>query len=364
MAQSVHTAGPKASNNYQVYRMSFTWNKPPDLVEAEFTANPKNIAKVLESIYRDLKCVYQLERGAESALLHYQGHLHFTKTKHRVTEVAVKIQAHFKGIHLSCDSEKGSTEAEFYCMKDDETKVAGPWFDSKHIVEDWSHLEQPNGWQVAVHRMIKKPAGRRHIIWIWEETGRTGKSEFATYLEVHHQIVGLGLKAAGDNFYAVSELMQQSPKPNGFIFDVPRSLPKSFDWADVYMSMEKIKDGNFLSTKYVPKKVLFSKSMHIIVFSNVAPDYQALSHDRWRIYKISGNRLIPHDPVAHDFMQEFEFPEPETSELDDGPALLTQPISNSLPEIGDWDDLDMPGGGALAPRKSRRIVDDEDDEDL
>lgn len=301
----------KPSDNFQVFRMSFTWNKPADMVEVEFTDLHKTVTPTIELSYPLTKIIFQLERGTESQRLHFQGHLKF-KTKHRVTEVAKKLQVHFKGIHLSADSDRGSTNAEFYCMKHDETWVMGPWHDSNWEAEDWSYLSKPNGWQLPVARMLQGSPERRIIYWIWEETGNTGKSEFATYMEVHHNITGLGLSTALDNFYAVSAITDNGGKrPNGYIFDVPRTLPKRFDWAEVYMSMEKIKDGNFLSTKYVPKKVLYSKTPHMVVFSNQAPDIQAMSIDRWRIYKVCNNTLVGHNNISKEHILQFNTPEPE-----------------------------------------------------
>lgn len=338
----------RPSDQIQVYHVSFTWNKTDDTVEAEFIDDPEKVGRAIKEQFFDARFVYQLERGTETGRLHYQGNIHFTKTKRRPLSVASALRPKLKGIFLSCDSTKGREQANFYCMKN-ETKVAGPWYDDSHVEEDWSYLQAPRGWQLPLWRMLTAPAARRQMIWIWEEAGCTGKSEFGTYMEVHHKVIKLGLSTAPDNLYAVSEMTAN--RPNGFIFDVPRSVPKRFDWAEVYMSMEQIKDGNFLSTKYKPKKVLYSHCMHIVVFSNQAPDYSALSADRWRVYKISGDTLTTTSAEAAITMHPFL-----TGRM---PGGAPAPAAAAAAATEEDEDYALAGAGA---GKCRRITEEEADE--
>jgi hypothetical protein len=192
------------------------------------------------------------------------------------------------GIHLSPDSNRGSTQAEFYCLKRDDTYIAGPWADREYIVPDYSDILEPTGWQLHARDILIGPPEPRFVHWIWESTGCTGKSMFTNYMELNHSVCGLGLGTARDNFYAVAEL----PPKRAYIFDVPRTLPKYFDWGDVYMSLEKLKDRNFLSTKYKSKKVFLPVIPHVMVFSNYPPKKECLSLDRWKIWKILGNILV------------------------------------------------------------------------
>ena len=200
----------------QVYRLSFTWNKPQTVVNSQFETCHTMMKQVLTSKLPGIKFIFQLEKGLDSQLLHMQGHMKL-KVKHRPKEVAQKLREDMPGIHVSPDSNIGSTNAEFYCTKKDETYVAGPWADESYIVPDYSDLDEPYGWQVAIKDILLGEPEKRTIYWVWEETGCTGKSQFTTYMEVYHKIVGLGLGKASDNFYAVSQL----PPAPGYIFDVP-----------------------------------------------------------------------------------------------------------------------------------------------
>lgn len=273
------------TSNNQVYRVAFTWNKPEDVVEAEFETKHVHVVGTLEVKLPDAKFVFQLERGVETHRLHYQGNLKL-KTKKRLQEVGNALRGDLPGIHLSVNSNAGSTDAEFYCMKE-RTRVAGPWGDKNHIFPDYSDIEEPTGWQLQMRDILTGPSDPRTIHWVWETTGKTGKTMFSNWMELKDKAIVLGLGTATDNFYAVSELTSRC-----YIFDVPRTQPKRWDWAEVYMSMEKIKDRNFLSTKYKPKKVFLPITPHICVFSNQPPDRKLLSDDRWCVWRIVNGTLV------------------------------------------------------------------------
>lgn len=268
---------------HAIYRISFTFNRKDEVPEEDFLKYHEVIVPSLQA-GPPAKFIFQLERG-EQGRLHYQGHINL-KTKMRSLQWAESVQSFMPGVHVSPSSKEGEVQAEFYAMKED-TRVAGPWADRDFIFPDFSDIAEPSGWQIQMRDTLIGPPEKRYIYWVWEDTGCTGKSDFTTHMELKHSCMGLGLSTAADNFYAVSEFPRRA-----YIFDIPRTLPKRFDWAEVYMSLEKIKDRNFLSTKYKPKKVLLPVIPHVVVFSNQAPDLAALSVDRWKVYKIIQNQLV------------------------------------------------------------------------
>lgn len=67
------------------------------------------------------------------------------------------------------------------------------------------------------------------------------------------------------------------------IFDIPRSFDKEHL---NYSTIEKIKDGIFLNTKYVPRVKMF-KRPKVVVFMNELPDMTKLSEDRYDIFEIN-----------------------------------------------------------------------------
>eukprot|EP00112_Aurelia_sp_Birch-Aquarium-sp1_P026323 Seg9278.1 transcript_id=Seg9278.1/GoldUCD/mRNA.D3Y31 product="Master replication protein" protein_id=Seg9278.1/GoldUCD/D3Y31 len=48
--------------------------------------------------------------------------------------------------------------------------------------------------------------------------------------------------------------------------------------------IEMLKNGMFLSTKYVSQQKLYDPP-HVVIFANQMPDRSKLSEDRWRIFK-------------------------------------------------------------------------------
>ena len=56
---------------------------------------------------------------------------------------------------------------------------------------------------------------------------------------------------------------------------------------DNYKIFENIKDGSAIAGKYQSCKLRFKKPNIVIVFSNYGPETDALSEDRWNIFKIS-----------------------------------------------------------------------------
>lgn len=283
----------------QLYRISWTFNHAENLnfTPEAFAAFAPTIKSNLETKLPGSKFIFSLERCPTTGRLHYQGHINL-KSKLRVIEFAGKVRDFMPGVHASPDSERGSTNAEFYCF--DPTKpsfVAGPYADRDYIVPDHSWVEQPRGWQLFVKGIMTAPPVQRLIYWFWEPKGNVGKSNFTTYMELNCKVIGLGLGTARDNYYAVSEMTAR-----GYVFDVPRTPPKDFDWKDVYASLEKIKDCNFLSTKYKPKKVILPVIPHMVIFANIPPHYHMMSLDRWRVYRIvvnaNQNDCVLEYPVA------------------------------------------------------------------
>jgi len=64
---------------------------------------------------------------------------------------------------------------------------------------------------------------------------------------------------------------------NIVIFDLPRSLEDNMN--EIYSSMESLKNGSFLSTKYKSVRKGFP-SPHVITIANFKPDSDKLSKDR------------------------------------------------------------------------------------
>ncbi|AVX29431.1 replication initiator protein [Coconut foliar decay alphasatellite 5] len=132
-------------------------------------------------------------------------------------------------------------------------------------------------WQHEVLAAIEEPPDDRTIIWVCGRSGGEGKSVFGKFL---------GLKP--DWFYTCGgskkDILYQyieNPKRH-VIMDFPRCT-------DTYMNyavLECMKNRAFSSDKYEPLSYLGFDNIHVIVLSNVLPDYFKISEDRIKLINI------------------------------------------------------------------------------
>jgi len=90
--------------------------------------------------------------------------------------------------------------------------------------------------------------------------------------------------SAADMKYGIASWLEdKGVAPDICICNIPRSaILNDGKIACSYSGFESIKDGLFYSTKYKSGMCIFPNP-HFIVFSNVHPDVDSLSIDRWKI---------------------------------------------------------------------------------
>ena len=85
-----------------------------------------------------------------------------------------------------------------------------------------------------------------------------------------------------DALYGITQIVQKNGVGPGIvIFDIPRVNKGGIS----YQTLEYIKNGCFFNGKYESGMVRFN-SPHVIVFSNVQPEYKLLSSDRWCVKEL------------------------------------------------------------------------------
>lgn len=180
----------------QVYRISWTWNysEKMGIPECVFSTLYDNILKKLMTRYPKCKVVFQLERGAQGRL-HYQGHIKLAQ-KIRPLTFAKEMKDVMPFLHVSPDSGRGSKDAEFYCMKKDETHVAGPWADPSFVPpydgHDMIKIEQFHPWQAYLYNLVKGDINPDKVLWISQPSGGCGKSSFT-----RKSMLGCGILISG-----------------------------------------------------------------------------------------------------------------------------------------------------------------------
>jgi len=78
-----------------------------------------------------------------------------------------------------------------------------------------------------------------------------------------------------------------------YVYDIERSL-KSFV---SYSSIEKIKNGFYMSGKY-EGGIINANCPWVVIFANFPPKWNKLSEDRWEVFEIIDQALTPWSPTA------------------------------------------------------------------
>lgn len=278
----------------QCYRYSFTFSKSEqiDQSDEEFSLMFPYIKDCLESKFHNCKYVFQLERGSDTHRLHYQGHIKLA-IKDRISGLVNKTKERMPGCHFSIESTRGSTNAEFYCIKRDETYVLGPWGDSSYEMPyDGGDLISHNDfypWQLTISEIVNSPVHPDKINWIFQPEGGCGKSSFCKWMCFHFGYPQLIVCKPAD----LMHLVFTTKISTCYFIDIQRTLGQDQTMDSLYSSIEQLKNGYIVNTKYVTGYKLFKKP-HVIVFSNIMPNIAKLSSYKWNIYRIIDNNLVNH----------------------------------------------------------------------
>lgn len=129
--------------------------------------------------------------------------------------------------------------------------------------------------QHLLSERLNGPADDRHIIFVVDETGGTGKSWFIKkYLSEHpEQTQVLSIGKRDDLAHAIDE------SKSVFLFDLPRSQSEFLQ----YSVLEQLKDRMVFSPKYMSRTKKLTHTPHVVVFMNEHPDMLKLSRDRYDI---------------------------------------------------------------------------------
>lgn len=238
----------------------FTWNNPDETAA--------QLAQLLHLL--DPKAfVYQREKGEEGTE-HYQGCVYLKNQCVMPCHLNPKI--HWE----RC---KSWVKAIKYCSKED-TRIEGPWTYNVALPQKLDIITQLKPWQNWVKEQILLKPNDRKILWLWEEAGNTGKTAMARYICQHFEAIYLNGKGS-DAKYAVATMVGKGKPLDVVVFGYPRSAAEYVS----YGCIEEIKDGIFFNSKYESGMVMYN-SPHVIVFSNMEPDYTKMSQDRWDVQHI------------------------------------------------------------------------------
>lgn len=229
------------------------------------------------------KFAFQVERGASSGRLHYQGRFSL-KVKARRNAVVTKVCTDF--FSKASISVTHEHDNNVYVTKE-ETRVEGPWTDKDRImVRKVANMQTLRQWQEQMKNLLL-PYDDRGIHVIIDPDGNKGKTAFQKYMAHHHNAVWI------PPLYDMKDIMQfvmSIPIGKIYIVNMPRAMNKTA-LGQFYAGMEQLKDGMLYDTRYHGKQMIIDEP-NILVLTNVEPDVNMLSKDRWNLWKINGEILV------------------------------------------------------------------------
>jgi len=225
------------------------------------------------------KFTFQLEQG-DTGYRHFQGRMSLIK-KRRKHEALPLFKVAPNYFEPTVVSEHVAGDA-FYAQKED-TRIEGPWTDKDqqlYIPRQVKEMEGLRPFQLSIVE-DENVWDTRHINVVYCIDGNIGKSRLVQYCRAYQ--IGRPLPPVND-FKDLLRMVCDLPTSKLYLFDMPRSLGKE-KMFQFFSAVETIKDGYAYDDRYSFREKVFD-CPNIWIFTNVMPDTDMLSADRWRIWTV------------------------------------------------------------------------------
>lgn len=290
------------------------------------------------------KGVGQLEKGEKTGRLHQQCRITLIKKvwKHDLLEKLERVIPQLKGTSFSLTSKGCMSEPAYseYCTKGF-TRVSDPvdlcpkaseldkdrCYKPPHISDYLDNL-WPYQEKIAATYTERK-AQRRIINYVVETGGNCRKSTTCGIGELYHGGLIVPVMGNGDKImnFCCSYFSERKVRETGpILIDLPRTY-RHERLEQMYSAIEQIKNGRLWDWRH-KTTIWWIDSPVIWVFSNDPPALDALTPDRWRVWKI--------DPDTHDLV-----PWKATLQLEDSPSpekWASPPGGGTPPLVGTLDE--------------------------
>jgi len=229
--------------------------------------------------------VGQFERCPDTGRKHLQFAVNFGKKVRPLSVKDDESNVWLQGTHW--EKSRGTwMQNLLYCTKESSREADTPRILINCCVPRKVNVlaeEQLRPWQRELLELFRTDPDDRTIHWWWEPCGNVGKTTFAKFICQTMNAIYITGSAADMKYGIASWLEDKGVAPDICICNIPRSaILNDGKIACSYSGFESIKDGLFYSTKYKSGMCIFPNP-HFIVFSNVHPDVDSLSIDRWKI---------------------------------------------------------------------------------
>ncbi len=226
---------------------------------------------------------FQEEKGEKTGAVHFQGRFSL-KLKKYLTTIPFTI-----GSYSITSGE--NRDNDFYVLKEN-TRINGPWRNTDkelYIPRQIREIVSLYEWQRQVLEKCET-FDKRTINCIYCPLGNIGKSILIGWIRAYS--LGRALPPVND-YKDMLRMVCDLPTATSYFIDMPRAIKKD-KLGGFYSAIETIKDGYAYDDRYSFKEKIFD-CPNIWIFSNMLPDLNLLSQDRWKIWEVKKNTLISID---------------------------------------------------------------------
>lgn len=135
----------------------------------------------------------------------------------------------------------------------------------------------PNAFQKAMIEELQQEPHPRHIYWVYDQAGNSGKSRLLTHLVAEMGAIELGGREVDIAYGYNGEPI--------VCFDIPRPTQINA-YSDAFICAERLKNGAIFSTKFMCKFKKFNPP-HVVFFSNSPPPEGLWTKDRLQLITLS-----------------------------------------------------------------------------
>lgn len=146
-------------------------------------------------------------------------------------------------------------------------------------------------WQKDLKDILFKKADGRSVYWVFEDGGHVGKTRFGEWMcKIHpHKAIMLNNLGKVSDFAEIVRTQEDRGwRGDTVIFNFSRDYQ---DRTNIYSACETVADGMITCTKY-KGDIYWLRDMHVVVFSNFAPQWGKLSADRVKLFTVRNGCFV------------------------------------------------------------------------